>query len=73
MNEVIDLLAYTRSSEAVNSTVFLQSDAVATIYFAGRFVWLLLEGGYYSRAAFISLESPETSTTGWIRYVRVRR
>ena len=25
--------------------------------------WLLFEGGYYSRAAFISLESLETSTT----------
>ena len=25
--------------------------------------WLLFEVGYYSRAAFISLESPETSTT----------
>ena len=27
------------------------------------FVRLLFEGGYYSRAAFISLESPETSST----------
>ena len=70
---MLDLLAYNRSSEAVNSTVFLRSDAAATIYFAGRFVRLLFEGSYYSRAAFISLESPEKSTTGWIRYVRVRR
>ena len=29
---------------------------------AARFVRLLFEGGYYLRAAFISLESQETST-----------
>ena len=34
------------------------------------FISLLVLCGYYSRAAFISLESPETSTMGWIRYVR---
>ena len=28
-------------------------------YFAAHFVQLLFKGGYYSRAAFISLESPE--------------
>ena len=44
---MLDLLAYNRSSEAVNSTVFLRSDAAATIYFAGRFVRLLFEGGVY--------------------------
>ena len=33
---------------------------------------LLVLCGYYSRVAFISLESPETSTMGWIKYVRVR-
>ena len=43
-------------------TIFLRSDAVATIYFAARFVRLLFEGGYYLRATFISLESSETST-----------
>ena len=42
-------------------------------YFAGRFVWLLFEGGYYLRAAFISLESLETPTMGWIGFVRVRQ
>ena len=45
-------------------TIFLRSDAAATVYFTARFVRLLFEGGYYSRAAFISLESPETSTAG---------
>ena len=35
----------------------LRLDAVATIYFAIHFC------GYYSRAAFISLESMETSAT----------
>ena len=44
-------------------TVFPQSDTVATIYFATRFVRLLFEDGYYLRAVYISLESPETSTT----------
>ena len=42
------------------NTVFLQSDA--TFYFTARFVQLLFKGVYYSRVAFISLESPETST-----------
>ena len=46
-----------------SSTIFHRSDAAATIYFAARFVRLQFEGGYYSRAAFISLESPETSMT----------
>ena len=52
-----------------------RSDAVATISFAARFcAAILFEGGYYSRAAFISLESPQTSTTAGYRvYVRVRR
>ena len=35
------------------NTVFLQSDATATIYFAARFVRLLFEGCYYSRVATI--------------------
>ena len=43
------------------NTVFLQSDAAATIYFGACFVWLifilLLVGCYYSRAAFISFKS----------------
>ena len=38
------------------ATVFLRSDAAATVYFADRLY------GYYSRAAFISLESLEKST-----------
>ena len=47
-------------------TVFLRSDAAATIVFAARFCAatilgrLLFEDGYYSRVAFISLESPQT-------------
>ena len=49
------------SSPAIG-TIFLRSDAAATIYFAAHFVRLLFEGGYYSRAASISLESLETST-----------
>ena len=40
-----------------------RSDATATVYFAAHFVRLLFEGGYCSRAVFISLESLETSTT----------
>ena len=40
-------------------TIFLRSDGAATIYFTGHFVQLLFEGGYYLRAAFISLESPD--------------
>ena len=43
-------------------TVFLRSDTAATIYFTACFVRLLFEGDYYSRAAFISLESLEAST-----------
>ena len=57
------LQASAHSTHFVLHTVFLQSDATATIYFAARFVRLLFEGGYYSRVAFISLESLETSTT----------
>ena len=45
----------------LSSTVFLRSDAVTTIYFAACFVRLLFESSNYSRAAFISLESPETA------------
>ena len=40
-------------------TVYLRSDATATIYVAVRFMRLLFEGGYYSREA----ESLETSKT----------
>ena len=46
---------------AVFHTVFLRSDATATVYFAAGFVRLLFEGSYL-RVAFIFLESPETST-----------
>ena len=52
-----------KAEESCMHTVFLQSDTVATIYFAAHFVWLLFKGGYYSRVAFISLETLETSTT----------
>ena len=49
--------------QAPENTVYLRSDAAVAIYFAARFVRLLFEGGYYWRAAFISWESLETSTT----------
>ena len=45
------------------NTIYLRSDAVATIYFAACFVWLLFEGGVYF---FGKLRD------SWIRYVRVR-
>ena len=48
-------------------TVFLQSDAAATIYFAARFMRLLFEGGVYS------FGKPGDINDGWIRYVQVRR
>ena len=34
-------------SSPVIGTIFLRSDAMATIYFTARFVWLLFEGGVY--------------------------
>ena len=47
-------------------TVFLQSNAVATIYSAAGFVWLLFEGGVYFFGKSGDIND------GWIRYVRVR-
>ena len=44
-------------------TVFLQSDAVPTIFSAACFCEATFESGYYSRVTFISLESLQTSTT----------
>ena len=56
---------------AVFHTVFLRSDATATVYFAAGFVQLLFEGSYL-RVAFIFLESPETYINdGWIGHVQV--
>ena len=53
------------------ATVFLRSCRLRRYYLL---LSLLVLCGYYSRAAFISLESPKTSTTaGYLRYVRVRR
>ena len=45
----------------VSMCVFLQSDAVVSIFFAAHLVRLLFKGGYYSRVVFISLESPQAS------------
>ena len=56
LREWSDLLIY---------TVFLQSDAAATIYFTARFVRLLFEGGVYF------FGKPGDINNGWIRYVRV--
>ena len=50
-----------------NAIVFLRSDTAATIYFAARFVRLLLEGGVY----FFGM--PGDINDGWMRSVRVRR
>jgi len=36
-------------------TIFIRSDAAATIYFIMEFFRLLFENSYYSRAAFIKL------------------
>ena len=47
-------------------TVFLQSDATATIYFAACFMWLLFEGGVYF------FGKPGDINDGLIRCVRVR-
>ena len=52
---------------AVFHTVFLRSDATATIYFAARFVQLLFEGGIYF------FGKPGDINNGWIGYERVRR
>ena len=57
------LQASAHSTHFVLHTIFLQSDATATIYFAARFVWLLFEAGYYLWEVFISLESLETLMT----------
>ena len=48
-------------------TVFLQSDAMATVYFAACFMWLLFEGNVYF------FGKPGGINDGWIRYVRVRQ
>ena len=45
------------------NTVFLRSDAAATIFSLHVLVQLLFNGGCYSSVAFISIESPQTSTT----------
>ena len=42
---------------------FLQSDVTATFFSPLAFVWLLFEDSYYSRVAFVCLESPQTSMT----------
>ena len=57
------LQASAHSTHFILHTVFLQSDATASVYFAACFVQLLFKGGYYLWVAFISLESLETSTT----------
>ena len=44
-------------------TIFLRSDAAATIYFASCFVRLLFEGGIYF------FRKPGDINDGWIRYV----
>ena len=48
-------------------TVFLRSDAAATIFFAAHFVRLLFKGGVYL------FGKPADINNGWIRYVQVRR
>ena len=45
----------------------LQSDVVATIYFAAYFVWLLFKGSVYFFGKHGDINN------SWIRYVRVRR
>ena len=52
---------------SIVDTVFLRSDAAATIYFAVHFVWLLFEGGVYL------FGKPGDINNGWIRYERVRQ
>ena len=48
------------------STIFLSSDAVATICLLLSFVRLLFEGGIHF------FENPTDINNGWIRYVQVR-
>ena len=50
--DIVDIL-YCLHNYIHTYTVYIWSDAAATIYFAACFVWLLFEGGYYSRAATI--------------------
>ena len=38
-------------------------DQTPRLLFLPVFMWLLFEGGYYLRAAFIYLESPQASMT----------
>ena len=49
------------------ATVFLWSDAAATIYFAARFAWLLFEGGVYF------FGKPWDVNDTWISYVQLRQ
>ena len=49
------------------STIFLSSDAVATICLLLSFVRLLFEGGIHF------FENPTDINDGWIRYIQVRR
>ena len=49
------------------TTIFLQSDAVATIFSLLAFVWLLFKGGIYF------LGKPADINDGLLRYIRVRR
>ena len=74
---IYQLHYYNQSAIAQNScwgrslytvcTVFLQSDAVATIYFAAHFVRLLFEGGIYF------FGKPGDIKDSWIRYIQMRR
>ena len=53
-------------------TIFLRSDAAATIYFAAHFVWLLFDCGYTIEGGVYFFGKPGDTNDGWIRYVRVR-
>ena len=60
------LQASAHSAHFILHTVFLQSDAAATICFTAHFVWLLFEGGIYF------FGKPGDINDGWIGYERVR-
>ena len=54
------------------TTVFLRSDAAATIFFAlFVIIRLLLEGDYYLRLAFISLGSRQIATTADMQTIQL--
>ena len=59
------ITAHDGLSTLYSHTVFLRSDAMATVFFffflLFVFARLLFEDCYYSRAVFISLENPQTS------------